>query len=714
MNGFTLQQPWMLLMLALVPLLELLLRRARRIRDEAIRSYGSTHSVEMSQHQQQRQRVEWCTLAGLTLLVLALSRPGVNPTPRLNPAGGRDVIFVLDVSRSMLADDVRPSRLARAKEDISRCLNSMPNDRVGLILFAGSAAIRCPLTTEHGFLRQMLRDASPDSVPLGSTYLQSALEKTTEKMIAKDRQDLADVILLTDGGDQGSHPEETLAGLNHVGARLLVIGYGDPKIGARIPIEGENGTDFVIHEGREVWSKLEEPSLQLLTDASSAGQYFRGGTPGFDLGKSYQQWSSNAPRRFMNERGSMKYDELFAWLLVPALALLLHPFPGFSKKSGPLLLVFCLTMNLHSADAVSELEQLREAAAAETNPVRRTELTFHLGVTLMKNASLEDAVAAFQSAAEATSSPESLAVCRYNEALALAALAEQAKAPSGALAALDAGIAAMRDTRLLRPDWQAAAQGLEVLYARHASAREALKLQQEQLDELNKQAKELQEELKRLLEEQRKLLAAGTIIQRDRQTPVAEKSTALLEIRSQQVVVANNTQNARAKMASLASAMASLTAMVRDAESPSPAEPETPTDFDEPLKHLTQARTAQDAAISQLGPLEQLNPALKGKKTAVDELEAALNSMSSGQSDEGESSDESEESETGEEGEESDSESTDSQSMQMSGDLMSDPANRALPKPNFSPEDILQEEQENAESRTKNKPSRVGKGEKDW
>lgn len=707
MNGFTLQQPWGLAALVLVPLLALLFHYAQRKRDGLMQAYGGAHTAEAAAHRRERRRGECFTLAGVALLALALARPGANPRPRSDPEGGRDVVFVLDVSRSMSAGDVRPSRLARAKEDISRCLAVLPRDRAGLVLFAGVAAIRCPLTTDYQFLRLMLQDAGPESVARGSTYLQSALEKTTDKMLAADRKGFEDVILLTDGGDQGSHPESTLAGLNAAGARLLVVGYGDPKIGARIPEDNAGTTGFLMEQEREVWTRLEDGALRSLAGAAAQGLYVRGGTPGFDLGRTYRQWSAQAPRRYRQGQGQMEYEEYFAWLLVPALALLLHPFAGLRRAGALVLLGVTAFGSLRAAEPTRELDRLRAAVSAETDPARRAEQALRLGAALMNAGDFDEAVKAFQAAADTAPRAERLAVYRFDEALAEAARADQARDPGAKLAALDAGVLAMRRALLLRAGWPEAAQGLEVLYARRAEAEKLWQAQQDQQNQLNQQIGALAAELQRLLEEQRQLLEAGRRVAGDRLTAPAEHLATLGELHVKQAEIGRQTEAVRGKLDEVRTAIGRLHA----GENAPPGLPLADTGLEEPLQHLAQARLAQDEAVKLLGPLDQLSSAIQAKGRAVNELTAALQAFATPQSGEG---DESDAMDDGDMTDTTDSDNAESQSLPMKGDFLSDPVSRALPKPNFSPQEILQEEEANAQTRSKNKPARVGHGEKDW
>ena len=106
-------------------------------------------------------------LFAVIFLVIAMTRPAWNPKPETIERKGRDVVFLLDVSKSMLAEDLYPSRLERAKLAILDCIDRLEGDRIGLVAFAGTAAVKCPLTLDYGFFRMMLKDISTDSITRG-------------------------------------------------------------------------------------------------------------------------------------------------------------------------------------------------------------------------------------------------------------------------------------------------------------------------------------------------------------------------------------------------------------------------------------------------------------------------------------------------------------------------------------------------------------------
>ncbi|MES2309433.1 MAG: VWA domain-containing protein, partial [Verrucomicrobiota bacterium] len=558
MNGFLFQSPWILTCLALLPLLGLLFRFAQKKRKELLAHLGGARHEPIEKKQNERTQNEWRTRAGIALLILALARPGAHPHPESSPEGGRDLIFLLDVSRSMLGTDFRPNRLERAKEDIVRCLDSLNHDRVGLMIFAGSSSLLSPLTTDDDFFKSRLKEVIPDSVAHGSTYLQIVLEKTTDLMISPDRHGYQDLILLTDGGDQGSHPEKTIAALNASKTRLMIVGYGDPKFGSRIPL-GEKGSEgFLMDEGQEVWTRLEENSLKALAHANPEGIYLYAGKPGFDLGKAYQEWSLKAPRSSLNGTPKIVYDEYFAWLLLPALILLV-PFGGRLPIKGSLLILLWVGMgsgvSLHGESASNEIETMQKSVTAELDPRLHGKKAFKLGLLLAKNNRFEEALKAFQDAEERAITPEKLARTLFNQAIVEAREAGSVPNPETKLALLETAIKKMKSALLLQPGWTTAAQGLEVFYEQQAGAQKALEDQNNKKKELDQDQQNLVKELKRLLEIQRTLVKVGTKLEHSKVIPPEQKIEQIKEQKPKQQDLQIQTTAAQDKIAFLQKAI---------------------------------------------------------------------------------------------------------------------------------------------------------------
>jgi Ca-activated chloride channel family protein len=264
-----------------------------------------------------------------TLLIIALARPAWNPKPEVRMQKGRDVVFLLDVSKSMLAQDIRPSRLERSKLAIKDCLNNIHGDRVGLVVFAGNAKMVCPLTLDYGFFMQALDEAGPQSVERGGTMLADAIRKAGRDMFTGDTGSFRDIILITDGGDEDKTDDnfaiEAASEAGQHGVRIIAIGIGDEKKGQRIPLADAKGRRYFIkdREGNDVVSRLNANLLREIARASSGGSYVPAGTGDFNLGTIYDALVSSAEKHDLQEKTIARYEEKFQIFLAAGLALLI-------------------------------------------------------------------------------------------------------------------------------------------------------------------------------------------------------------------------------------------------------------------------------------------------------------------------------------------------------------------------------------------------------
>jgi Ca-activated chloride channel family protein len=234
---------------------------------------------------------------------------------------GIDTIFVLDVSRSMLAQDVRPNRLERAKTAIMDVLDVMGSDRAGLITVAGDATLTVPLTLDYSSLRLSLDDVSPRSVKRGGTMIGDGI-RLAQESFTDDIQEYKSIIVLTDGEDMGSFPVEAAADAAASGIRVYTVGIGDPLNGSRIPTTRFGQPAFIEHEGKEVWSVMNSEELTNVATAGD-GAFVPAGTANLDLASIYaQRIASDAGKSF----DSVKLEQFiprFQWFALPALLLLI-------------------------------------------------------------------------------------------------------------------------------------------------------------------------------------------------------------------------------------------------------------------------------------------------------------------------------------------------------------------------------------------------------
>ncbi len=226
-------------------------------------------------------------MVAVGLLIVAAARPRFGVVIEPVSARGVDLVVLLDVSRSMLAEDVAPNRMDRAKSDILDLLPKLEGDRVGLIAFAGAPVELVPLTMDQGFFRMALDNVDPDSAPRGGSLIGDAIRRAMEVMEERHDRDQV-IILITDGEDHDSFPLEAARQAGERGIRIISIGLGDTGEGARIPRRNEDGTiTYTQHDGQEVWSKMDESLLEKIA-VETSGAWIPARTRAYDLGQIYE------------------------------------------------------------------------------------------------------------------------------------------------------------------------------------------------------------------------------------------------------------------------------------------------------------------------------------------------------------------------------------------------------------------------------------------
>jgi Ca-activated chloride channel homolog len=256
------------------------------------------------------------------LMVLALIDIRWGKVWREVPQKGIEVVFLLDVSRSMLAEDVAPNRLERAKQQIKDTVDEMSGDRVGLVVFAGEAKQQIPLTTHYDDFKQALDEVGPQNVRRGGSRLGDAIETASHSFLSKSNAHKA-IIIFTDGEDQESNPIEAAQRAHEsTGARIFTIGLGDIAQGARIPIAGDSRKTFLTHDGQQVWSKQNGDILRQIATATE-GAYIPAGTKQVDMADVYHSYIERIEQAKFETARVNQYEARFQWFLAPALLLLL-------------------------------------------------------------------------------------------------------------------------------------------------------------------------------------------------------------------------------------------------------------------------------------------------------------------------------------------------------------------------------------------------------
>jgi len=262
-------------------------------------------------------------LVALAFIVISMARPAWNPKPETIERSGRDVVFLLDVSKSMLAEDLVPNRLERAKLAIIDCIERLDGDRIGLVAFAGTAAVKCPLTLDYGFFTMMLKDISTDSIARGGTLIGDALRKVMTDVFDDQVKEFKDIILITDGEDHDSFPVDAAKDAGEKGVRIIAIGLGDENEGKRIPVTNEAGIKtFLKYNGQEIWSRLDADTLRKMVNATPGGKYLNVATGTIDLGSVYTRLIATADKKQLESDTIKRYEEKFQIFLTVAFIIL--------------------------------------------------------------------------------------------------------------------------------------------------------------------------------------------------------------------------------------------------------------------------------------------------------------------------------------------------------------------------------------------------------
>ena len=261
-------------------------------------------------------------LAGLALCLFAAARPQWGHSAQKVMAKSRNVVVALDVSRSMLAADVRPNRLERAKADIADLVDSLEGDRCALVAFRQKGALLCPLTTDRAFLRAALEAASPESAPRGETDLGAAIRASLQAL-DPTMDDHNAIILVSDGGDLRNNALAAAHIARKRGIPIFTVGLGDPRRESTIP--DASGMGVQMFKGQPVKVRLEESALREIASASG-GRYVplaTAGTAETTLGSIYRRFLRQVAAKEQAEEEEMRATERFGVFLLPGLLLLL-------------------------------------------------------------------------------------------------------------------------------------------------------------------------------------------------------------------------------------------------------------------------------------------------------------------------------------------------------------------------------------------------------
>ena len=431
-----------LLALGVLPLLALLYFLALQWKKRTVKKIGDERLVKelIKNYAPQKFALKF-------LLVITAFAAGVFALANLRtPQGsekvsrnGIDVMIALDVSKSMLAQDVKPTRLDRAKQVLGKLMDRLSNDRIGIVVFAGKAYLQMPLTGDHGAAKMFLSSATPDVVPTQGTVIGDALKMCYTSFNAKEKKYKA-IVLISDGEDHDEEAAALATRMAEQGVIINTIGIGSAE-GTAI-IDPDTNEPKKDKEGNTVITKLNEAELKTIAEKGNGIYQLFDNTE--TVVSKLEAALGSMDQRNVTEDSLVNYKSFYQYFLVLALLLLvIETFVSerkkiiVSKATPAFKTLFFLLSSFFflSASAQTEKQTIKkgndaygkgeyEKAAAEykkvtdKNPANAT-ANYNLGNALYKNKKTEEAVTAYENAAGNTAGKTDKSKALYNKGVVL-------------------------------------------------------------------------------------------------------------------------------------------------------------------------------------------------------------------------------------------------------------------------------------------------------
>ena len=274
MEAFRFAHPVFLYLLFLIPALVLFFIYIRYSRIKDLKSFGNPEVMKSLMPDVSSSRPIWkfvLIILGFMTFVFLISGPQFGSKLQKVKRKGVEIVIALDVSNSMMAEDIKPNRLERSKQAISRLVEKLLNDKIGLIVFAGDAYVQLPITTDYASAKMFLSTINTSVVPVQGTAIGKAIDLAVRSFGPESEASRA-IIVITDGENHEDDAVAAAKAANEKGIVVHTIGMGLPQ-GAPIPVEGTNS--FIKdRQGTVVMTKLDEQKLQEIS-AAGGGEYFR-------------------------------------------------------------------------------------------------------------------------------------------------------------------------------------------------------------------------------------------------------------------------------------------------------------------------------------------------------------------------------------------------------------------------------------------------------
>ncbi len=319
----------------LVPVIVIFFLWSFRRKRKLLARVGDEKLVEQLVRSVSRRKQIWkvsLVLLSFIILVFALADPQIGTRLEEVKRSGVDIFVALDVSKSMLAEDVPPNRLEKAKHEISTFIDRLQGDRIGLICFSGIAFVQCPLTLDYSAATLFLNDIDTDIIPQPGTAIARAIDVARQSFVAKEFKHKV-LVLITDGEDHEGDPLEMAKEAAKEGIVIYTIGIGSPQ-GAPIPIYDAYGnrTGFKKdRDGQIVTTKLDVLTLEKIA-FETGGKYYISSTGESELNKIYGEISAMEEKELASRQFTQFEDRFQIFLIIALVILIIETLLGERRK----------------------------------------------------------------------------------------------------------------------------------------------------------------------------------------------------------------------------------------------------------------------------------------------------------------------------------------------------------------------------------------------
>lgn len=318
-----------LFLLFLIPFIVIFYYKALQKKETKIKAFASLSSLKNLLTYDWKKLYfykAFLIISSITLIIFSLAQPQYGFREETIIKKGTEIVVAVDVSKSMLAEDIKPNRLERAKRKLNDLVRILQGDKVALVAFAGTSFLECPLTVDYEAFQIFLDYLEPSLIPVAGTSIGNALE-TSIKAFSKETTKNKSIILITDGEDQEDSVNSVIKTLKDKGIKVFSIGIGKDG-GVPIPTTEGLKTD---EEGKTVLTKLDTKTLENLSE-QTGGIFIRSVSGDIDIKKIYQSIkSSMEDKEFASGKKQIWEDRFQIFLTLVFILLLLETFLGTSK-----------------------------------------------------------------------------------------------------------------------------------------------------------------------------------------------------------------------------------------------------------------------------------------------------------------------------------------------------------------------------------------------